>query len=58
MGKKVLRYTEDEFVQLLENIVKKVKKEERLQESRKESRKKRLAENLERIRANKRRKRR
>ena len=31
---KVLRYTEDEFVTLLENIVKRVKKEE-LNESRK-----------------------
>jgi len=35
MAKKVLRYTEDEFVTLLENIVKRVKKEERLEESRK-----------------------
>lgn len=31
---KVLRYTEDEFVTLLENIVKRVKKEEALNESR------------------------
>jgi hypothetical protein len=33
---KVLRYTEEEFVTLLENIVKRVKKEESLNESRKE----------------------
>jgi len=32
---KVLRYTEDEFVTLLENIVKRVKKEESINESRK-----------------------
>ena len=31
---KVLRYTEEEFVTLLENIVKRVKKEEALNESR------------------------
>jgi hypothetical protein len=36
MGKKVLRYTEDEFITLLENIVKRVKKEETLNESKKE----------------------
>ena len=30
---KVLRYTEEEFVTLLENIVKRVKKEEALNES-------------------------
>ena len=35
MAKKVLRYTEEEFVTLLENIVKKVKSEEALNESRK-----------------------
>ena len=34
MAKKVLRYTEEEFVTLLENIVKKVKQQERLNESR------------------------
>jgi hypothetical protein len=33
MAKKVLKYTEEEFVTLLENIVKRVKKEERLEES-------------------------
>jgi len=33
MAKKVLKYTEDEFVTLLENIVKRVKKEERLEAS-------------------------
>lgn len=36
MGKKVLKYTEEEFITLLENIVKRVKKEEMLSESRKE----------------------
>ena len=35
MAKKVLRYTEEEFVTLLENIVKRVKKEEALNEARK-----------------------
>ena len=34
MAKKVLRYTEEEFITLLENIVKKVKQEERINESR------------------------
>jgi len=34
MAKKVLRYTESEFVTLLESIVKRVKREERLEESR------------------------
>tara|TARA_Y100000389_G_C17466234_1_gene525894 strand:+ start:2522 stop:2665 length:144 start_codon:yes stop_codon:yes gene_type:complete len=33
MAKKVVRYTEEEFVALLENIVKRVQKEERLNES-------------------------
>ncbi len=41
MAKKVLKYTEEEFVTLLENIVKRVKKEERLEESRKIVRKSR-----------------
>lgn len=36
MAKKVLKYTEDEFITLLESIVKRVKKEEVLAESRKE----------------------
>lgn len=36
MAKKVLKYTEEEFITLLENIVKRVKKEEMLSESRKE----------------------
>jgi hypothetical protein len=48
--KKVLRYTEEEFVSLLENIVNRVKKEQRLEENKKASRKKRISENLERIR--------
>lgn len=38
MAKKVLKYTEEEFVTLLENIVKRVKQEETLNESRKEGR--------------------
>ncbi len=33
MAKKVLRYTEEQFITLLENIVKKVKAEETLNES-------------------------
>ena len=41
MAKKVLKYTEEEFVTLLENIVKRVKKEERLNESRKRVKKSR-----------------
>lgn len=48
--KKVLRYTEQEFVTLLENIVNRVKKEQRLEESKKQSRKQKISENLERIR--------
>jgi hypothetical protein len=43
MAKKVLRYTEEEFVTLLENIVNRVKKEERLVESRK-NRKQKISE--------------
>tara|TARA_R110001592_G_scaffold350329_1_gene646365 strand:+ start:5564 stop:5710 length:147 start_codon:yes stop_codon:yes gene_type:complete len=43
MAKKVLRYTEEEFVTLLENIVNRVKKEERLVESKK-NRKQRISE--------------
>lgn len=35
MSKKVLKYTEEEFVTLLENIVKRVKLEESLNESKK-----------------------
>ncbi len=35
MAKKVLKYTEEEFVTLLENIVKRVKKENVLEESNK-----------------------
>jgi hypothetical protein len=38
MAKKVLRYTEEEFVTLLENIVKRVKKEQMIEESRKKVR--------------------
>lgn len=46
---KVLRYTEEEFVTLLENIVKRVKKEEALNEARKQ-RNTRLNERFERAR--------
>jgi hypothetical protein len=45
MAKKVLRYTEEEFITLLENIVKRVKKEEALNESRKRRMSKRINEN-------------
>jgi len=47
--KKVLQYTEDEFVTLLENIVNRVKKEQRIEESRK-SRKQRISEKYDRNR--------
>ena len=50
MAKKVLKYTEEEFVTLLENIVKRVKKEERLEESRKTEKKDRLTESKRRFR--------
>ena len=36
MAKKVLKYNEEQFISLLESIVKKVKKEEKLNESREE----------------------
>jgi len=49
MAKKVLKYTEEEFVTLLENIVKRVKKEERLEESRKTEKKDRLEESKRRF---------
>ncbi len=48
---KVLRYTEEEFVTLLENIVKRVKKEEMLEEARK-NRRANLSERFERERRN------
>ena len=51
MPKKDLKYTEEEFVTLLENIVKRVKKEERLEESRKN----RISENRKRNPRNRRR---
>jgi hypothetical protein len=48
MAKRVLRYTEEQFITLLENIVKKVKSEEkRINESRNE-RKNRLQERYKR----------
>lgn len=50
---KVLRYTEEEFVTLLENIVKRVKKEQMLEEARK-SRRANLSERFERERRNRR----
>ncbi len=46
---KVLRYSEEEFVTLLENIVKRVKKEQVLEEARK-ARKANLSERFERER--------
>jgi hypothetical protein len=51
MAKRVLRYTEEEFVTLLENIVKKVKAEEqRINESRKrETRRNSLNERFRRL---------
>lgn len=45
MAKKVLRYTEEEFVTLLENIVKRVKKEEALNESMKRRSSRRINKN-------------
>lgn len=45
MAKKVLRYTEEEFVTLLENIIKRVKKEEALNEARKKRNSRRINEN-------------
>ena len=45
---KVLRYTEEEFVTLLENIVKRVKKEEMLEEARK-NRRANLSERFDRV---------
>ena len=47
--KKVLQYTEDEFVTLLENIVNRVKKEQRIEDSRK-ARKQRISEKYDRDR--------
>lgn len=35
MGKKVVKYNEDEFIELLENIIKSVKKQELIKESKK-----------------------
>lgn len=52
--KKVLRYTEEEFITLLENIVKRVKKEQ-INEARKEARKRKLSENIEKMKGNRRR---
>lgn len=54
MSKKVLRYTEEEFITLLENIVKRVKKEEMLEEARK-NRRANLSERFERQRTKNRR---
>jgi hypothetical protein len=45
MAKKVLRYTEEEFVTLLENIVKRVKREELINESRKRRASRKINEN-------------
>lgn len=55
MAKRTIRYTEDEFVTLLENIVKRVKKEQRLEESRKRADKRsKLEENFKNLRRNRR----
>jgi hypothetical protein len=45
MSKKVVRYTEEQFISLLENIVKRVKKEERINQI-KESVKNRKNKNI------------
>lgn len=46
MAKRVLRYTEEEFITLLENIVNKVKAEQkRIDESRKVNSNRRITEN-------------
>lgn len=47
--KKVLRYTEEEFVTLLENIVKRVKKEQIVESRKKAARKKQLSENFDKL---------
>lgn len=44
--KKVLRYTEEEFITLLENIVKRVKKEQIAESRKKNARKKQISENV------------
>jgi|TARA_R110000822_G_scaffold4903_3_gene21195 hypothetical protein len=54
MAKKVLKYSEEEFVTLLENIVKRVKKEERIEESIK-NRKSKISENNRRTKTSNRR---
>jgi hypothetical protein len=47
--KKVLRYTEEEFITLLENIVKRVKKEQITEARKKASRRKKLSENTRKL---------
>lgn len=56
MGKtKIVRYTEEQFITLLENIVNKVKEEQKLVESNKrDERKQKLVEKFDRIREEKR----
>lgn len=49
MAKKVLRYTEEEFVTLLENIVKRVKKEQINESRKKDRRKRKLSENTRKL---------
>jgi len=50
MGKKVLRYTEEQFISLLENMVKRVQKEQLMENKKEKSRQERINENLEKIR--------
>lgn len=47
--KKVLRYTEEEFITLLENIVNRVKKEQITEARKKASRRKKLSENTRKL---------
>jgi hypothetical protein len=47
--KKVLRYTEEEFITLLENIVKRVKKEQINEARKRDARRKQLSENTRKL---------
>jgi hypothetical protein len=47
--KKVLRYTEEEFITLLENIVKRVKKEQINEARKRAARKRQLSENTRKL---------
>ncbi len=46
--KKVLRYTEEEFITLLENIVNRVKKEQLAEQKKRAAKKREISENLNR----------